>query len=94
MCVVPEYVCYALAILADECSTRPEDFTDLSLDFPPKPEGGAGRARSLLECLAHFTHAEEIEMRCEKCGKIGAESWLYTQFPTLLCLHRVAASTD
>jgi hypothetical protein len=55
-------------------SARPEEFTDLSLDFPPKQEGSVQRARTLTECLAHFTTSEEIEMRCEKCGKMGA--WL------------------
>ena len=70
--VISHLSVFCRAMTASDCSTRPEDFTDLSLDFPPKPEGSGGRARTLLDCLAHFTTSEEIEMRCEKCGKMGA----------------------
>ena len=40
---------------------------DLSLDFPKAQKG---RVRTVLDCLAHFTHKETVEMRCEKCGKL------------------------
>ena len=30
----------------------------------------SSRNWTVLDCLAHFTHKETVEMRCEKCGKL------------------------
>eukprot|EP01048_Picozoa_sp_COSAG05_P012573 COSAG05_NODE_1270_length_5316_cov_3.177688_4_plen_636_part_00 len=80
-------------------TTRQEPFMDLSLDFPPKPQGGpkANQPRSLDDCLAHFVRAETVEdYKCENCKqKCDFEKMLRVQeFPPVLVLHLKRWKTD